>query len=94
MRSNGTGWSDTGTFTAADAAKLKSAYPNTNMPSWWKGKIALVTKMTVETKPAPIGVNGSSLTTVQCEITPPASSASDSPEVITLEGLLFGNLLG
>ena len=58
-----------------------------------KRAVALVTKMTVETKPAPIGAN-SSLTTVQCEITPPASSASDSPEVITVEGQLFGNLFG
>ena len=84
MVSLGTGWSAIGNFSAADAAAHRKQYPNVDMPAWWR---VLVTKMTVLSKPAPIGTNGS-LTKLQCELTPHGGAA------VTVAADLFGSSLG
>ncbi len=92
VQSNGTEWSEQGSFTAADAKKAEGGYPGADLPSWWKGKVAVITKMAVKTSPHPCGTNGS-LTAVQCELTP-SGEYSESRAPITVEGLLFGGSLG
>lgn len=94
-KSNGTEWSEEGSFTAADAAKAQR----------WSAIASdvRITTLGVTSVP-PIGTNGS-LTNVECQITLLSPQASTlvpvSPHggdsaggTITIKGLLFGGTLG
>ena len=83
VASNGTGWSATGNFTAADAAKAKKfASVVTSV---------LIATLSVGTLPSAVGAKGS-LTSVECQIT--LLPAAQAPMIITAKGLLFGGTLG
>eukprot|EP01052_Picozoa_sp_SAG31_P014630 SAG31_NODE_916_length_11047_cov_3.507033_12_plen_642_part_00 len=46
----------------------RQGYPGANLPSWWKGRVAVITHLRVATVPSKVGENGS-LTNVECQIT-------------------------